>query len=87
MECVTFAGVREHQAALQLIANVNGGNRFSGLPGHDGRLPMWSQRLKLPGYHPTVQTFDYLAFTPLGPSALQQTAPTATTYVEGTDFQ
>ena len=35
LECVTLAGVREHQLALQKIADANGGNRFSGLPGHD----------------------------------------------------
>ena len=27
LECVTLAGVREHQAALQAIADANGGTR------------------------------------------------------------
>jgi Zn-dependent M28 family amino/carboxypeptidase len=33
-----------------------------------------------------VQPFDYFAFTPLGPSVLQQTAPNSVTYTEGVDF-
>ena len=35
---------------------------------------------------PAVQPFDYLAFEVVGPSALQQIAPTPITYVEGVDF-
>ena len=38
------------------------------------------------GYDPEVQEFDYLAFEVEGPSALQQIAPTPTTYAENTDF-
>ena len=33
LECVRVEGVREHQAALQAIADANGGNRFSGFAG------------------------------------------------------
>ena len=33
LECVTLAGVREHQAALQAIADANGGTRAAGTPG------------------------------------------------------
>jgi Zn-dependent M28 family amino/carboxypeptidase len=86
LECVTVAGVREHQAALQAIANANGGNRFSGLPGHDASVDYVVDRLERAGYDPVVQPFDYLAFRIVGPSALQQTAPNQVTYVEGTDF-
>jgi len=86
LECVTLQGVRQHQAALQIIANLSGGNRFSGLPGHDRSVAYVVARLRLAGYHPSVQSFDYLAFTPVGPSALQQTAPGSVTYVEDVDF-
>jgi Zn-dependent M28 family amino/carboxypeptidase len=86
LECVTLQGVREHQAAFQAIADANGGNRFSGLPGYDASVDYVVERLEAAGYDPTVQEFDYLAFTPLGDSALEQTAPVATTYVEGVDF-
>jgi Zn-dependent M28 family amino/carboxypeptidase len=86
LECVTLAGVREHQAAFQAIADANGGNRFSGLPGHDASVDYVVERLEAAGYDPEVQPFDYLAFTEIGPSALQQTAPGTVTYVEGVDF-
>ena len=83
---MTLAGVREHQAAFQAIADANGGNRFSGLPGHDASVDYVVDRLEAAGYDPVVQDFEYLAFAILGPSALQQTAPGAVTYIEGTDF-
>ena len=34
----------------------------------------------------TIQEFSFFLFEEVGPSALQQVAPDATTYVEGTDF-
>jgi Zn-dependent M28 family amino/carboxypeptidase len=86
MECVTLAGVREHQAAFQAIADANGGNRFSGLPGYDASVDYVVERLEAAGYDPEVQEFDYTAYRELGPSVLQQTAPNSVTYVEGTDF-
>src|SRR5262245_17551620 len=86
LECVTLEGVREHQAALQAIADANGGNRFSGFPGHDASVDYVVERLEAAGYDPVVQQFDYLAFTIVGASALQQTAPGAVTYTEGVDF-
>ena len=63
LECVTLEGVREHQAAFQAIADANGGNRFSGLPGHDASVDYVVERLEAAGYDPEVQPFDYLAFT------------------------
>ena len=50
LECVTLEGVREHQAAFQAIADANGGNRFSGLPGHDASVDYVVERLKAAGY-------------------------------------
>jgi Zn-dependent M28 family amino/carboxypeptidase len=79
-------GVREHQAALQAIADANGGNRFAGFPGHDASVDYVVDRLEAAGYDPVVQPFDYLAFVVLGPSELQQTAPAQVTYTEGVDF-
>lgn len=87
LECVTVEGVREHQAAFQAIADANGGNRFSGLPGFDASVAYVVQRMTAAGYNVSTQPFEYLAFTPLGPSTLQQTAPGSVAYVEGVDFQ
>jgi Zn-dependent M28 family amino/carboxypeptidase len=86
LECVTLTGVREHQRAFQRIADANGGNRFSGLPGYDASVDYVVERLRAAGYDPEVQEFDYTAYRELGPSVLQQTAPNSITYVEGTDF-
>jgi hypothetical protein len=38
MECITLAGVREHQAALQSIADANGGTRAAGTSGYDASV-------------------------------------------------
>ena len=86
LECMRLDQVREHQAALQEIADENDGNRFSGFPGYDASVDYVVERLEAAGYDPEVQEFDYLAFEVVGPSALQQIAPNAITYVEGTDF-
>ena len=86
LDCMTLEGVRAHQAALQEIADENDGNRFSGFSGYDASVDYVVDTLEAAGYDPEVQTFNYLAFEVVGPSALQQTAPNAVTYVEGVDF-
>ena len=79
LECVRVEGVRAHQAALQRIANANGGNRFSGFPGFDASVDYVVDTLEDAGYDPEVQKFDYQAYEVVGPSALQQVAPNAVT--------
>ncbi len=86
LQCVTLAGVREHQQAFQDIADDNGGNRFSGLAGHDASVDYVVEKMTAAGYNVTVQDFVYTAFFVAGPSSLAQTAPGAVTYVEGVDF-
>ena len=84
---VTLDGVRSHQAALQGIAEFAGGNRFAGLAGHDASAQYVIRKLRDAGYNPTVFPFTYNAFFEVTPSQLSQTAPTATTYVNGNDFR
>jgi len=86
LECVTLAGVRQHQRALQRIADANGGNRLSGLAGHDASVDYVVDRLERAGYDPVVQPFEFLAFLVHGPSALEQTAPGSVSYEEDVDF-
>ena len=77
----------EHLAALQAIANANGGNRFAGLPGHDKSVEYAVGVFEDAGYQTTVQPFDYLASAVLGPGTLAKTAPGATvTYVQDVDW-
>ncbi len=86
LACVRVEGVRRHQAALQAIADANGGNRFSGFAGHAASVDYVVGTLRAAGYTPVVQTFDYLAFEDRGGSVLQQVGPGQVNYTEGTDF-
>ncbi len=86
LECVDVAGVREHQAAFQAIADANGGTRVSGSPGYDLSADYVAGRMEAAGYDVTVQPFEFVAFSQLGPSTLEQTAPVPVVYVEGTDY-
>jgi Zn-dependent M28 family amino/carboxypeptidase len=45
------------------------------------------QRMTDAGYQVTVQPFDYLAWTEVGPSEFEQTAPVPMEYVRGVDFE
>jgi Zn-dependent M28 family amino/carboxypeptidase len=86
LNCIRLDQVRAHQAALQEIADDNGGTRFSGTPGYDASVDYVVEKLEAAGYDPVVQAFDYTAFRVVGPSVLQQTAPGTVTYVEDVDF-
>ena len=62
LECVTVDGVREHQAALQAIADANNGIRTSGTPGYDASAATWLERMEAAGYDVTVQEFQFQTF-------------------------
>lgn len=85
-QAVTLEGLMDHLESLQAIADANGGNRFSGLPGHDASVDYAVDVLEGAGYDVTVQPFDYLASFVEGPAALEQTAPGTVTYEQGVDF-
>jgi aminopeptidase Y len=75
LECVTLEGVREHQAALQAIADANNGIRTSGTPGYDASAAYVVERMEAAGYNVTVQEFQFQTFISLSPSVLEQVAP------------
>ena len=79
-ECVTLAGVREHQAAFQEIADENGGTRAAGFPGYEESVDYVVQKMTAAGYNVTVDEFPFLFFPP---ALLQQTAPTNVTHETG----
>jgi Zn-dependent M28 family amino/carboxypeptidase len=83
---VTLKGVMQHERALQRIADHHDGTRSAGTPGYDASARYVKRRMERAGYRVTVQEFEVFAYSEVGPSVLQQTAPTPTTYVEGTDF-
>ncbi|MFC7595911.1 M28 family metallopeptidase [Terrabacter sp. GCM10028922] len=75
LECVDLAGVREHQAALQSIADANGSTRVSGSPGYDASVDYVEGRVRAAGWRVTKQAFDFQTFVSLTPSVLEQVAP------------
>jgi Zn-dependent M28 family amino/carboxypeptidase len=86
LDCVTLDGVKEHLAALQDIADANGGTRASGTAGYDASADYVAQRAEAAGLTVTTQEFDFPFFQENAPAQFAQTAPTPTTYVPDTDF-
>ncbi|WP_330475268.1 M28 family metallopeptidase [Terrabacter sp. C0L_2] len=75
LECMDLAGVREHQAALQAIADANGSTRVSGSPGYNASVDYVEARVKAAGWKVTRQAFDFQTFISLSPSVLERVAP------------
>jgi aminopeptidase Y len=82
LECVDVAGVREHQAAFQAIADANGGTRAAGTSGYDASVDYVIERMTAAGYDVTTQDFDYVNFFELSPTVLEQVAPGPITVLE-----
>lgn len=82
---VTLKGLLKHSDRLQAIADANGDNRGSGLPGYDASAEYVADKMRGAGYDVTVQPFDFPYFGEFG-STFEQTAPTPTTYVDGEDY-
>jgi Zn-dependent M28 family amino/carboxypeptidase len=76
--------VMDHLEELQEIADENGGNRASGLPGYRASVDYVVDELEDAGYRPQVQefTFDYFEEN----SELIRESPNPRTFVEGQDF-
>jgi len=75
LECVTLDGAREHQAALQAIADANNGIRTSGTPGFDASVEYAEEIFNDAGYIVTVQPFQFQTFITLSPTILEQVSP------------
>ncbi len=75
LDCVTVEGVREHQAALQEIADDNDGTRVSGSTGYDKSVDYAVDVLEAAGYTVTRQLFDFVRFEVITPAILQQVEP------------
>jgi Zn-dependent M28 family amino/carboxypeptidase len=84
LECVELEGVREHQAALQAIADANGGTRVSGSPGYDESVDYVVGRLDAAGWQTTVQEFQFQTFITLSPTVLERVSPPPAGPVETT---
>ena len=80
LECVTLAGVRQHQAALQAIADANGGVRAAGTPGYDQSVQYIVDKMTAAGYVVTLNAFP---FTYVALPVLRQIGPVTATYESG----
>ncbi|MEO8261016.1 MAG: M28 family metallopeptidase [Pseudolysinimonas sp.] len=78
-KAVTADNIAKHLAALQKIADQNGGNRSAGTPGHVASAAYIEQQLKRAGYKTERQPFSYDKVN-LDLAEFSQITPTATTY-------
>ena len=63
--CVTLEGVREHQAALQAIADANGGTRAAGTSGYDASVDYVVDTLEAAGWSVEIDLFDFTVAQPI----------------------
>jgi Zn-dependent M28 family amino/carboxypeptidase len=78
LECMTLEGVREHQAALQAIADENGGTRAAATPGYDASVDYVVDTMEAAGWNVTTHEFDFTVSEPI-----TQTEPVSATYATG----
>src|SRR5262245_57866589 len=81
---VTVDGIREHQLALQQIADANGGTRAVGTPGFDASVDYIVEKATAAGYKVTLDEFTYVQEFIEGPApVLEETAPEPQVFVAG----
>jgi len=85
-EALTVRGIKDHQRALQRIANRNDDNRASGTSGYRASVRYVARQLRKAGYKPVVQPFPFLFFQENSPAEFERVFPAPTTYVVDTDF-
>ena len=87
IECIRLDQVRAHQAALQEIADANGGNRFSGFSRLRRLRRLRRRHARGRRLRPRAcrRSTTSRSRSP-APRRSQQTAPGSITYVEGVDF-
>jgi Zn-dependent M28 family amino/carboxypeptidase len=78
LDCVTLEGVRGHQAALQAIADANGGTRAAATPGYDASVDYVIETLEQAGWTVHTDQFDFTVAQPI-----EQHTPTVATHETG----
>ena len=84
---VTVPNIMQHEQALQAIADRNGGTRVAGSPGNLETVNYVASTMQADGWSVQKQPFEFPYFQELAASTFSQSAPTPTTFVNGTDFQ
>src|SRR5215212_4657309 len=81
---VTVEGVHQHQKALQGIADLNGGTRYTRTPGFTASAAYVKSTLEKTGaYNVSYSMFNMPTWKETADPVLQQTAPNNKTYVPG----
>ena len=80
---VTVEGIHEHQKALQGIADLNGGNRYTRTAGYTASAAYVKATLEKAGYDARYSMFNMPMWHEDAPPVLQLTSPTSKTYVPG----
>ena len=83
---VTVPAMTAHLNAFQGFANASGGTRVDGTSGFENSVDYVANQARSYGLDVTVQRFLFDRFEETAPPVLARTAPTAKTYVEGTDY-
>ena len=83
---VTLGGIIEHEQALQNIAIAHEGNRAATTPGYQASVDYVVGKLEAAGYDVSLDGFDFPSWVLNGPSTFAETAPTARTFAEDTDY-
>ena len=81
---VTVNGILEHQQALQIIADANGGTRYTRTSGFTASAAYVKATLENAGYDAHYEMFNMPVWRETAPPVLQQVTPTNKTYVPGT---
>ena len=85
-QIVTVPNILQHEQVLQNIANANGGTRVAGTAGNVQTVDYIASTMTADGWAVQKQPFVFPFFQELAPSTFSQTAPSAQTFVNGTDF-
>ena len=85
-QAVTPEGLRTHLAALQRIADENGGTRASGTPGYAASVAYVAGELRRAGYTPHLQPVRYTDSQELAPPELTRVSPDPLAYTYPDDF-
>jgi Zn-dependent M28 family amino/carboxypeptidase len=82
-QLVTVQGITEHQQALQNIADLNGGTRYTRTPGFTASAAYVKATLEKAGYDARYEMFNMPVWHETAAPVLEQVSPTSKPYVAG----
>jgi Zn-dependent M28 family amino/carboxypeptidase len=82
-QLVTVQGITEHQKALNDIADLNGGTRYTRTPGYTASAAYVKATLEKAGYDARYEMFNMPVWHETAAPVLEQVSPTSKSYVAG----